>query len=162
MNADSLPDLRLRLTVEADLPTLFRFQADPAYSFMAAFMAKDYLDEGAYIAKYLRLLADPSIHQQTILLDSAIIGNVAKYMMEDEPQVTYGIDRAHWGKGLATAALRLFLSIEPARPIWGRVAFDNLGSQKVLLRCGFEKVGTDSFFANARGAEIEELIYKLG
>jgi RimJ/RimL family protein N-acetyltransferase len=41
------------------------------------------------------------------------------------------------------------------------VAFDNQGSQKVLEKCGFVKIGTDKGFANARQAEIEEYIYKL-
>ncbi|MEO8446420.1 MAG: GNAT family protein, partial [bacterium] len=38
---------------------------------------------------------------------------------------------------------------------------DNLGSQKVLEKCGFVKIGTDKGFANARQAEVEEFIYKL-
>ena len=51
--------------------------------------------------------------------------------------------------------------IENNRPIFGRVAFDNFGSQKVLEKCNFLKIGTDKGFANARQAEIEEFIYKL-
>jgi len=42
------------------------------------------------------------------------------------------------------------------------VAFDNYGSQKVLEKCGFLKIGSDSGYANARQKEIEELIFKLG
>ncbi|RYF99627.1 MAG: N-acetyltransferase, partial [Chitinophagaceae bacterium] len=40
-------------------------------------------------------------------------------------------------------------------------AFDNIGSQKVLEKCGFTKIGNDRGFAHARQAEIEEYIYKL-
>ena len=51
------------------------------------------------------------------------------------------------------------------RPILGRVAFDNFGSQKVLEKCGFIKIGSDKGFANARQTDrqtdIEEFIYKL-
>ena len=54
-----------------------------------------------------------------------------------------------------------FLKMEKARPIFGHVAFDNYGSQRVLEKCGFVKVGSDRGFANARQAEIEEFIYKL-
>lgn len=43
----------------------------------------------------------------------------------------------------------------------GRVAFDNFGSQKVLEKCGFVKIDSVNCFANTRGTEIEELIYKL-
>lgn len=47
------------------------------------------------------------------------------------------------------------------KPIFGRVVFDNLGSQKVLEKCGFVKIVADKGFANARQTEIEEFIYKL-
>jgi [ribosomal protein S5]-alanine N-acetyltransferase len=53
------------------------------------------------------------------------------------------------------------LTIENTRPVFGRVAFDNFGSQKVLEKCGFVKIGTDKGFANARQTEIEEFIYRL-
>ncbi|HQF28456.1 MAG TPA: GNAT family protein, partial [Bacteroidia bacterium] len=69
--------------------------------------------------------------------------------------------KSFWGKGIATVALREFLKVELSRPIYGRTAFDNLGSQKVLLSNGFEKIGTDKGFANGRGEEIEEFIYML-
>jgi RimJ/RimL family protein N-acetyltransferase len=69
--------------------------------------------------------------------------------------------KEYWRKGIATAALKAFLSIEKVRPIYGRAAFDNFGSIAVLEKCGFEKIGTDKGFANARGKEIEEIIFKL-
>ncbi|HEY4619198.1 MAG TPA: hypothetical protein VIH09_13485 [Flavobacterium sp.] len=33
--------------------------------------------------------------------------------------------------------------MELTRPLYGRVAFDNFGSQKVLEKCAFMKIGTD-------------------
>ena len=81
--------------------------------------------------------------------------------MDNEAEITYWIDRKLWGKGVATTALKDFLKIEQSRPIFGRVAFDNYGSQKVLEKCGFVRIGKDKGFANARQAEIEEYIYKL-
>lgn len=50
--------------------------------------------------------------------------------MEHEAEVTYWIDRKFWGQGIATAALKDFLKTEHSRPIYGRVAHDNVGSQK--------------------------------
>jgi RimJ/RimL family protein N-acetyltransferase len=98
---------------------------------------------------------------QTILVDETIAGSIAKFEMEGDTEITYWIDRNFWGKGIATTALKNFLTIENTRPIFGRVAFDNLGSQKVLEKCGFVNIGTDKGFANARQTEIEEFIYKL-
>ena len=51
--------------------------------------------------------------------------------------------------------------MESARPIFGRTAWDNIGSQKVLEHNGFKLIGKDKGFANARKMEIEEFIFKL-
>jgi RimJ/RimL family protein N-acetyltransferase len=75
--------------------------------------------------------------------------------------VTYWIDRAFWGRGLATAALREFVREEP-RPLHARVAKDNVGSRRVLEKCGFVLIAEERGFANARGAEIDELVLRLG
>jgi ribosomal-protein-alanine N-acetyltransferase len=66
-----------------------------------------------------------------------------------------------FGKGVATKALQMFLNIEPKRPLYGHAAFDNYGSQKVMENCGFVRIGTETGFANARQAEIEEVVYRL-
>ena len=154
-------DIKLRPTEIADLDILFLFQTDKEGGYLAAFMSNDPTDKSAYITKYTKLLADPTINNQTILLDNTIVGSVAKFVMEGDPEVTYWIDRKYWGQGIATKALSRLLTIETIRPIFGRVAFDNFGSQKVLEKCGFVKIGTDRGFANARQEEIEEFIYKL-
>ena len=98
---------------------------------------------------------------QTIIVDKIIAGSVSKFEMGGDAEITYWIDKKFWGKGVATKALNELLKNENARPIFGRVAFDNFGSQKVLEKCGFVKIGTVKGFANARQAEIEEFIYKL-
>jgi [ribosomal protein S5]-alanine N-acetyltransferase len=81
--------------------------------------------------------------------------------MQGDTEITYWIDRKFWGQGIVTQALKIFLTIETVRPLFGRVAFDNFGSHKVLEKCGFNKIGTDKGFANARQEEIEEYILKL-
>ena len=144
-----------------DLNVFFQFQLDKEASYLAAFTAKDTNDETAYIERYSRYLTDPSIHMRTIMADGEIAGSISKYVIEEEAEITYWMDRKFWGKGIATAALSAFLQIEQSRPIYGRVAFDNFGSQRVLEKCGFIKIGTDKGFANARQTEIEEYIYKL-
>ena len=90
-----------------------------------------------------------------------IAGSISKFEMEGRAEVTYWIDKKFWGMGVATKALKELLTYESVRPIFGRVAFDNIGSQKVLEKCSFVKIGRDKGFANARQAEIEEFIYKL-
>jgi RimJ/RimL family protein N-acetyltransferase len=154
-------DIKLRPTEIADLDTLFQFQLDKEGGYLAAFMPKDPTDKSAYLQKYTKLLSDPTVNNQTITIDKTIVGSIAKFVMEGNAEITYWIDRKFWGQGIATKGLSEFLGIETTRPIFGRVAFDNFGSQKVLEKCGFIKIGSDKGFANARQAEIEEFIYKL-
>lgn len=155
------PDITLRPTEIADLDALFQFQLDKKGGHLAAFMPKDHTDKTIYLNKYTKLLSDPTVNNQTITIDKTIVGSIAKFVMEGDAEITYWIDRHFWGQGIATKALSKFLTIETARPIFGRVAFDNFGSQKVLEKCGFVKIGSDKGFANARQTEIEEFIYKL-
>lgn len=155
------PDIKLRPTEISDLDFLFKFQLDKEGGYLAAFMPKDPTDKAAYINKYTKLLNDPTVNNQTIILDNIIVGSIAKFVLEGNAEITYWIDRKFWGQGIATKALKEILTIEITRPIFARVAFDNIGSQKVLEKCGFEKTGTDKGFANARQMEIEEFIYKL-
>ncbi|MGN6354637.1 MAG: GNAT family N-acetyltransferase [Parafilimonas sp.] len=154
-------DIKLRPTEVADLDILFEFQLDKEGGYLAAFMPKDPADKPAYLSKYTKLLDEPTVNNQTIVLGNIIVGSIAKFVMEGDAEITYWIDRKFWGYGIATKALKDFLDIEAARPIFGRVAFDNVGSQKVLEKCGFVKIGSDRGFANARQKKIEELIYKL-
>ena len=153
--------VKLRQTEKSDLEFFFQFQLDKEANRLAAFTPKDPTDKEAYFKKYTKHLNDSTINMQTILVDETIAGSIAKFEMEGDTEITYWLDRNFWGKGIATTALKNFLMIENTRPIFGRVAFDNLGSQKVLERCGFVKIGTDKGFANARQKEIEEFIYKL-
>jgi len=154
-------EIILRPTTLEDLDTLFTFQLDKEGGYLAAFMPQDPTDKAAYIEKYTKLLNDPTVNNQTILLDDKIVGSISKFVMFGDNEITYWIDKQYWGKGIATATLKKFLTIEQNRPIFGRVAFDNFGSQKVLEKCNFIKVGTDKGFANARQMEIEEFIFEL-
>lgn len=154
-------ELILKPTEIADLDLFFKFQLDEEAAYLAAFMARDRTDKSAYLTKMTNALKDPTVNMRTIFVNSGIAGSVAKYEMEGESEITYWIDKTLWGKGIASKALKIFLTMENRRPIFGRVAFDNFGSQRVLEKCGFEKIGTSKGFANVREEEIEEYIYKL-
>jgi [ribosomal protein S5]-alanine N-acetyltransferase len=153
--------ITLTETEKDDLNAFFQFQLDKEASYLAAFTAKNSNDKAAYLEKYTKFLTDPTINMRTIKVNDEIAGSIAKFVMENEAGITYWIDKKFWGQGIATTALKNFLEMEQTRPIYGRVAFDNYGSQKVLEKCGFVKVGKDKGFANARQTEIEEFIYKL-
>lgn len=154
-------EVLLRPTTIKELATLFAFQLDEQARHLAAFTPKDPSNKQMYIEKYTKLLEDPTVNMQTLILNQVIIGSISKFEMEGDAEITYWIDKPYWGSGVATTALKKLLLNEPARPIFGRVAFDNIGSQRVLEKCHFEKIGSNTGYANARQAEIQEFIYKL-
>ncbi len=161
MNMKKIIDLTLRPTTQNDLETLFKFQLDKKANYLAAFTSEDPTDKKAYTEKWIRLLTDERITTKTVIEDGTIVGSITKYEMNGNAEITYWIGKEFWGKGIASSALREFLKLETTRPIYGRVAFDNIGSQKVLTNCGFTKIGTEKGFANARMKEIEEFVFEL-
>ena len=156
-------ELLLRDVVNEDLPIFFEFQLDQEANYMAAFTAKDPTNLEAFMAHWHRILADETTINQTILFHGHVAGSVSSYEEEGKPEVTYWIGKEYWGKGIATWALaELLTQHNKTRPIYARVAKDNLGSRRVLEKCGFKIIGESKGFANARGQEIEELILELG
>lgn len=154
-------EIELSPTKLNDLETLFLFQLDKDANYLAAFTSENPSDKSAYIEKWTRVLSDKKVNMKTIILESQIVGSIAKFEMNGNAEITYWIGRDFWGRGIASNALNQFLKIEKTRPIYGRVAFDNLGSKKVLENCGFTNIGTEKGFANARAKEIEEFVYEL-
>jgi RimJ/RimL family protein N-acetyltransferase len=154
--------LLLRQVVNDDLPIFFAYQLDQEANHMAAFTARDPTNQEAFMAHWHRILAEETNIIQTILCNGQVAGSVSSYRDEGKPEVTYWLGREYWGKGIATWALKEFLAhYNPARPIYARVAKDNLGSCRVLEKCGFKVIGELTGFANARGQEIEELLLEL-
>jgi len=154
-------EITLRKSIEADLEVFFLNQADEEANQMAAFTSLDPQDKEAYLTKWTKHLNDDRIHMQTILVDSKVIGTITKFVMDGKAEITYAISKEHWGKGLTTQAVINFLTIETTRPIYGHTAFDNIGSQRVLEKAGFIRIGEDKGFAKARGKVIHEFIYCL-
>ncbi|MFC9249413.1 GNAT family N-acetyltransferase [Streptomyces sp. NPDC057136] len=154
-------DVTLREVRDGDLPLFFMYMSDPEATRVAAFTSKDPTDRAAFDAHWARIRAAEHILMRTVLADEVVVGNTGVYGPPDNRQVTYWIDRPHWGRGLATAALRALLDLVPERPLHARAAADNLGSVRVLRKCGFVVTGRDSGFAEARGEEVAELLLTL-
>ncbi|WP_184539528.1 GNAT family N-acetyltransferase [Micromonospora polyrhachis] len=146
---------------EADLDAFFQHQLDPEAIWMAAFTAEDPSDRAAFLARWAKILGNESIVTRTIVVDASVVGHVASFVQEGDVEVTYWVDRAVWGRGIASQALAAFLTEVTTRPLHARVAKDNIGSRKVLERCGFTVVGEDSGFAYGRGRDVEEFLLRL-
>jgi RimJ/RimL family protein N-acetyltransferase len=74
--------------------------------------------------------------ERVIEADGTFAGTIASFRIDDQTEVTYWIDRALWGRGIASAALQSFLSISTERPLFARAAADNAASLRVPKRPG--------------------------
>jgi RimJ/RimL family protein N-acetyltransferase len=151
----------LREVRDEDLAVLFEQWADPVAARMAAFTSPDHMDRDAFERRWSRLRADETLINRAIVVDGEVAGTIGSWGDPGEREVTYWIGRAHWGKGIATHALKAFLNVDPSRPLHARVAHDNVAARRVLEKCGFRVVATERGFAEARSGEIEEFVLRL-
>lgn len=151
----------LRPVRDEDHDALFDFQRDPDAVRMAAFTRADPGDRAAFDEHQHRVRTADGVRHRAIERDGVLVGTVAAFTVEGEREVTYWVDPARWGEGIATEALRLLLAEEPDRPVYGRVALHNKGSRRVLEHCGFHVVGEDRGFAAGVGEDTDELVLRL-
>jgi RimJ/RimL family protein N-acetyltransferase len=153
--------LRLRRLIDADLDMVFEWERDPLAVQLAAFTRDDPSDRDAFDAHYRRTRNDESNIRLAVEMDGCLVGTVASFTVEGDREVSYWIDPARWGVGLATSALASLLAVDTTRPLFARVAVHNVGSAKVLDRAGFVRIGAETSYANGVGRHITEHIYQF-
>ncbi len=132
-------NVQLRDVEPGDLPLFFENQRDSIAVAMVGFRSRD---RAEFDAHWTKVLADESSLQKTIISDGKPAGNVVSWNSEGQREVGYWIDRAHWGRGIATAALSAFLKVEQTRPLCAHVAKHNLASIRVLQKWGFTQIAS--------------------
>jgi RimJ/RimL family protein N-acetyltransferase len=148
----------LRDVEPADLDAFFEHQADPEAAAMAVFPARD---RETFDAHWRRLLADDSLVKRTIVDDGAVAGNIGCWEQDGKRLVGYWVGREFWGRGLATAALAELAAEIPERPLHAWVAATNVGSIRVLEKCGFVEVERRAEHDEHAGRVIEEILFRL-
>ncbi len=141
-------NIRLREVEPGDLPLFFAHQQDAEAAAMAAFPSRD---RAAFDQHWAKTLANPANMVRTIVVASAVstepgeqvAGNVCSFTRDGLREVGYWIDRAYWGRGVATAAVSAYLRLEQTRPLYAGVAQHNTASIRVLQKCGFTFVRSD-------------------
>ena len=151
----------LRPVEMRDLDAIFEQMRDPESVRMAAFTPEDPNDRSAFDAHMAKVLSSSENRFRAIVCDSRLVGTIASYVSEGATEITYWIDRACWGQGIATRALSLLLGEISDRPIRARAASDNAGSLRVLEKAGFHPIATEVSFAPGRATEIEETVLEL-
>jgi len=152
------PEVTLRDIFESDLPGIFEFQSDPIANKISGFVPKT---EDAFYAQWRKILPDPNNEKKAVLLNGTLAGYLVCFVrVPPDREVGYWIAREHWGKGLATKALSLFLHHYPARPLFARVPKRNAASLKVVQNNGFKIIGEDKF-ENSSGETYDEFLLRL-
>lgn len=136
----------LRPVVGSDLPLFYEHQLDPEATHMAAFTARDH---DAFMEHWRKIMADDAAIVRTILVEGEVAGNVVSWENDGVREVGYWIDKPLWGKGVATRALTLYLELVPVRPLRAHVAAHNVGSIRVLEKCGFKTADRETTDADA-------------
>ncbi len=127
-------EVLLRDVEPGDLPIFFEHQRDPVAVALVVFRSRDRAEFDEHWAK---ILADDTSLKKTIVADGQVAGHIASFVRDGEREVGYWIDRALWGRGIASEALSSFLRLEQRRPLYAGVAPHNLASIRVLQKCGF-------------------------
>jgi RimJ/RimL family protein N-acetyltransferase len=128
----------LRAVEQRDLDALFEQQADPVGSAMAGVPSRD---RKAFDEHWRRITANDQNVIRVIDLDGEAVGHVLSWPAEGRRYVGYWIAREYWGRGLATAGLSELLGELRERPLHALVSTTNVGSIRVLEKCGFVAVG---------------------
>ena len=155
---DVTPAVHLRSVEDRDLEVFFEHQADPQAVEMAAFPARD---KDQFAAHWAKIRADDALFTRTILADGAVAGNIGSWQDNGQQLLGYWVGREWWGRGVATQALALLGDEVSIRPLYAHVVRHNVGSIRVLEKCGFRRDRAEEAKAPPSGDVMEEFIYVL-
>jgi RimJ/RimL family protein N-acetyltransferase len=154
-----VPKVSLREVVDDDLPLFFEWQADEESSRMAAVAARD---AEAFAAHWSRIRSDSDTNLRAIVADGAVAGHALSWTADAGRMVGYWIGKEHWGRGVASSALSLFLDVERHRPLLATIAEHNAGSRRVLEKAGFRLVSSKLVDDGPEPGALTELLFRLG
>ena len=146
----------LRDVLEDDIAVFFEQQNDAEAIRMAVWAPRE---REAFYEHWHRILGDDDLLARTIVSGDDVAGNITSWPRDGKRLVGYWLGLEFWGQGLATRALRELVG-ELDRPLYAEVATTNIGSIRVLEKCGFQVVGSETEQDEAFG-EIELLVMRL-
>ncbi len=150
--------VRLRRVEAGDLPRMYELEADPDLNRMAVTIPRT---KEAFDAHWAKVLDDPRVTARVILVGEEVVGFISRFPRDGRDHVGYWIDRAHWGRGIASRALPLLLREVAQRPLVATAATSNGASLRVLQKCGFVVEAVRLAPATDRHPECEEAVLVL-
>lgn len=146
-------DVRLREVQETDLELFFEHEHDPETVRRSKFVPRE--RERFMTHWATRVLGDPTVLVRTVTVNGEVAGNVVSWSEEERRFIGYVFARKYWGRGIGTRAVTLHLLQERTRPLYADPFSGNLGSVRLLERCGFRRTET------VRHGEHEHLMLVL-
>ena len=162
-----IPDYRLRALVPDDAPALTRHADDPE----VARNLRDRFPHPYAEADALTFIAMVRAEggEQAWAVDRGgeavgVIGAVpGTDVYRGSWEIGYWLGRDHWGRGVATAAVRAvtahLFAREEARRVWAPVFASNPASARVLEKADFRLEGTHRARVHKRGEILDEWVY---
>ena len=123
----------LREVRHDDLEAFFVHQSDAEAARIAGVEVRP---RDLFDARWKDNLANPASVMRTIEADGQVAGYVCSWHSEGVRHLGYVLGRAFWNRGVASEAVRQFLTLEPAA-LQAEVTPGNVGSWKVLEKNGF-------------------------
>jgi len=146
----------LRDVVEDDIDVFFDQQNDDEAIRMAVWAPRG---RDAFFEHWRGILGNDELVAKTIVSGDEVAGNISSWPRDGKRFVGYWLGREFWGQGLATKALAELVA-ELDRPLYAEVATTNVGSIRVLEKCGFTVVGTETEQDETFG-DIELFVMRL-
>src|SRR5215471_11157423 len=146
----------LRDVVDDDLEVFFEHSNDAEAIRMAVWVPRD---RDAFFQHWRGILIADELVAKTIVSGDEVAGNITSWPRDGKRYVGYWLGREFWGQGLATKALAELVQ-ELERPLYAEVAATNIGSIRVLEKCGFEVVGSETEQDETFG-ELELFVMRL-
>lgn len=103
-----------------------------------------YKDAREFVKKAQEEFGKDKYNYAIELKGEGLIGGIGvDKLFKKRGELGYWLGRPHWGKGIMTEAVKLLLRSQSKdfNLLLSRVSVENVGSQRVLEKCGFKKVG---------------------
>uniref|UniRef100_A0A7N0V718 N-acetyltransferase domain-containing protein n=1 Tax=Kalanchoe fedtschenkoi TaxID=63787 RepID=A0A7N0V718_KALFE len=167
---DSSLNLSLR---QFDLSDVDDFMVWATDEKSAHFCSWDTFKSKQDVLKYMEEVVLPHPWFRAICIDDKPIGCVSvttntRPSDRCRAEIGYVLGSAHWGKGIATRAVKMVVGEVFAFSEWaelerleGLVDVENVGSQKVLEKAGFLKEGVLRKYAVMKGRSVDMVMYSV-
>jgi len=130
--------IEIRPAVPADLDTFHRYESEPEGRRRAGFPERD---RETFLNHWnTKIFAVPENDAQAVVVDGEVAGNIVCWPQDGRRMVGYWYGERFWGRGIGSKALAMYLERMTVRPLYADTVEGNVGSIRVLERCGFTRI----------------------